>query len=245
MHIIDAHIHLYDNNIVPHSHLNTINPLFSQLLGDYSKLPRKYLFDDYTQSINHSVAGIVWHEFVSDQPNEEIDWAANCLKSINIPHAMVAKIDFSDPDFDQTLDFLNQYPRVSAIRQHMAYHHTDPLKRFTNQPLYFDSPIWHNNLKKLSRLPYKCGLEIFSNQLEDMIKVIKQHSTIEFTIALMGWPHSITPECFAEWTTQLKELKALDNICFQFSALECIFGIDWSSFTVKPWFDAAISILGI
>ena len=45
--------------------------------------------------------------------------------------------------------------------------------------------------------------------------------------------------------TPIGELKALDNICFQFSALECIFGIDWSSFTVKPWFDAAISILGI
>lgn len=105
MDIIDAHVHLYNNNLVPHNHLNTFNPLFSQLLGDYSKLPRKYLFDDYTQSINHSVAGLVWREFVSDQPNDEIDWAANYLKSINIPHAMVAEIDFSAPDLIRRLMF--------------------------------------------------------------------------------------------------------------------------------------------
>lgn len=248
MDIIDAHVHLYDNNVISHNHLNTIDPLFSHLLGDYTKLPRKYLFDDYKQNTNHNnynVSGVVWHEFVSDQPRKEIQWAANYLKTIGIRSAMVAKVDFSSPDFDMTIDFLKQYPRITAIRQHMAYHPTDLLKRFTNQPSYFNNPVWHKNLKKMSQLPYKVGLEIFSNQLNDTIDIIKKYPNIEFTIALMGWPYAISPECFNEWTKQLQKLKMLDNICFEISALECIFGMDWKNSVVQPWIDSAITSVGI
>jgi predicted TIM-barrel fold metal-dependent hydrolase len=245
MKIIDAHVHLYDNHVIPHSHLNTIDPLFNNLLGDYSKLPLKYLFDDYKESTNNQVSGIVWHEFVSDQPNMEIAWAAEYLNTIEMPYAMVAKVDFSDSGFDAAIDFLKKYPRVTAIRQHMAYHPTDLLKRFTNEPSYFNNPIWLNNLKKLSHLPYKCGLEVFSNQLTDAIDVFRKHPDIEFTIALMGWPYSTSSECFDEWVKQLNELKTLDNICLHISALECIFGMDWNCSTIHPWIDSAINAVGI
>jgi len=245
MKIIDSHIHLYDNHEISHSHLNSIDPLFSQILGDYASLPHRYLFEDYQSATNHFVSGIVWHEFVSDQPHDEIDWAAKHLAVIDKPYAMVAKIDFSDPSFDAELEFLSQYGRVTAIRQHMAYHPTDPLKRFTNESCHYDSQSWHKNLSKISNLSYKCGLEIFSSQLQDTIAVIKNHSNIQFTIALMGWPYSTDSECFTQWRRQLKELNALDNICLQFSALESIFGMDWNNLTVKPWIDAAITSVGI
>jgi predicted TIM-barrel fold metal-dependent hydrolase len=231
--------------VVEHNHLNAVDPLFSNLLGDYTNLPRKYLLDDYLPNTNHQVSGIVWHEFVSDEPNKEINWAANYLKSIDLEYAMVAKVDFSDPDFDKTMNFLKQYPRVTAVRQHMAYHPTDPLKRFTPHSSYFENAIWHKNLKKMSHLPYKCGLEIFSNQLHDAINVIKTYPNIEFTISLMGWPYVISPECFTEWHGQLQKLKNLDNICVQISALECIFGMDWTNSIVQPWIDAAITAVGI
>jgi predicted TIM-barrel fold metal-dependent hydrolase len=246
MKLIDAHIHLYDNNVIPHDHLNKKNPVFEELLGDYSSLPKKFLWDDYLKQIDdYEVKGLVWHEFVSDLPRDETIWAQSYLSTLDIEFAMVCAIDFSNEQCRELLDFYQQFSHVSSVRQHMVYHPTNPMKRFTDIPSYFDNTTWQKNIKALAHADLKCNLEVGSNQLDGVYEVVKNNPNIGFTIALMGWPYDTSKECFLHWKKQINKLKALENTCFIASAVECILGINWSCDDLKPWLLTLIETVGI
>ncbi len=45
--VVDAHMHLYDCRENRYEHLERADAMFEALIGDYSTLPRRYLFEDY------------------------------------------------------------------------------------------------------------------------------------------------------------------------------------------------------
>lgn len=64
--IIDAHIHFYDSQINQHEFLNSPDPTFTEIVGDYSTLPRQYLLSHYLQdTAPYQIEGVVWHEYLS------------------------------------------------------------------------------------------------------------------------------------------------------------------------------------
>ncbi len=245
MKIIDAHMHFYDSKANKHPFLDQFDPNFAAFVGDYSSMPKEYLLKNYLQdSAEYQVEGVVWHEFLSSDPIKEAKWAQELVKQNKIRQAMVAFVDFLDPALEEKLEVYNSLPNVTAVREHMVWDDKNPRKRFAKRPDLLLDSHWQKRLDLLNQYHFKCGLEVVSTQLKDLIKVIHLYSNIGFTIALMGWPLDLSETGYQTWKQDLKSLSQHKNICVSISAIECIFGMDWTLEQVRPWILSAIDIVG-
>ena len=241
--IVDSHIHFYDNKANKHHFLDEFDPNYAAFVGDYSKMPRKYLLENYLHdSTDYQVSGVVWHEFLSSDPIKEVKWAQDLTSQSRIRQAMVALIDFLDPELESKLEIYNTFSIVTAVREHMVWDNENPRKRFAKRSDILQDVNWQKRLELLNKYNFKCGLEIFAPQVPDLIKVIQLYPNIGFTIALMGWPLYISDEGYQLWVKDIKQLSQCKNICVGISAIECIFGMDWTLEQITPWILSAIEI---
>ncbi len=105
--IIDSHLHFYDYKANKHTFLDSVDVNYEAFVGDYAQMPRKYVLKDYLQdSQGYQVEGVIWHEFLSTDPQKEANWAQDLCNNQELPHALVAMVDFLDPALEQKLEFL-------------------------------------------------------------------------------------------------------------------------------------------
>jgi len=102
-HVVDAHVHLYDGGQNRYEHLELWTLCFKRFIGDYSTLPRRYLFEDYLGDESAlEIDGMVWHEFMSADPLREVDgrsgWPTRCRS-----HGDCGLVDFLAPDLERGL----------------------------------------------------------------------------------------------------------------------------------------------
>ncbi|WP_131783604.1 amidohydrolase family protein [Legionella gresilensis] len=246
MKIIDAHVHFYDTQVNQHDFLNSPDPTFTEIVGDYSKLPKSYLPQNYFQDTSsYNIEGVVWHEYLSTDPLKEAQWANSLVNTEKFKQAMVVLVDFLDLNLESKLDFYQSLPYVVAVREHLGWDNNNSLRRFSKRSDLLTDPKWNNNLNLLRNYSFKCGLEVFAHQLSDLNKVITHYPNLEFTIAVMGWPLNIAPVGFQQWKKELISIAKNANVCFEISAIECIFGMNWKVEQIKPWILTAIEIFGI
>lgn len=243
--IIDAHMHLYDHQANTHPILEENNPTFMEIVGDYSALPRKYLWENYLKDTsNHQIQGVVWYEFISTNPIQEAQWAQDVITKDKIPAAMVTLVDFLDPELETKLEIYQSLPNVTAVREHLAWDPHNPKKRFAARPDLLTDPLWKKGFALLDRYPFTCALEIFAHQLPDFLPLIRSHPNIGFIIPAMGLPLDLSETGFKNWKQYLIEVSLLENVCLEIHGLECIFGMQWTVDQVKPWILSAIEIMG-
>ena len=243
--IVDAHLHLYDSKENRYEHLEHVDAMLEALVGDYSALPKRYLFEDYVADLNDvAIDGIVWHEFIAVDPLREVKWAQQLAERLPVPMAIVELVDFSAPDLEARLDAYTQYANVAAVRQHLAWDASNPLRCMAERGDLLTDATWRQGLRLLKKYNFKCSLEVFSPQLEDLHTVIRENPEIAFTVALMGWPVTLDDEEFERWKRSLREIAACENARLSISALECIFGMDWVAMKARPWVEAAIGLFG-
>jgi len=243
--IVDAHVHLYDGNVNNHSFLNQKDEVYEALVGDYSSLPRSYLLDGYLKDTSScQVSGIVWHEYLSDDPIKEVRWGERLAESSPVPQAMVALVDFLDPHLEERLDIYRSLPNVTAVREHLGWDVTNPKRRFAKRPDLLTDPFWQRGLGLLRRYNFKCGLEVFSPQISDLLKVVRLYPDLGFTIAVLGWPLDLSTAGYGKWHQDLKELSQCENVCADISAIECIFGLDWRADCIAPWILSLVEMFG-
>jgi predicted TIM-barrel fold metal-dependent hydrolase len=243
--IVDAHMHLYDGRAVRYGIFEQGNATFEALVGDYAALPRSYGLDQYLQTTqSREVTGLVWHEFIAEDRSAEIAWAERLAASAPMPVALVGLVDFADPDLPRRLDAYGNVPGLSAVRQHLAWDEKTPLRRMAARPDFMRDPSWLNGLSALAERGLRCGLEVFSPQLPDLLEVVRAHPEIGFTLAVMGWPTDLSADGFSRWRADMRALGRCGNTCASISAIECIFGLDWSEAEVGPWILAMIEAFG-
>ncbi|WP_114241001.1 amidohydrolase [Dyella sp. C9] len=243
--IVDAHVHLYDIQQNRHRFLEKTDPGYEAFVGNYNSLPRRYLLDDYLADTHgYPVDAIVWHEFLSDEPWREAAWAQQRADAGGLRHALVAKVDFLDPALEAALERYADLRNVTAVREHLVWDDSHPLKRFAKRPDLMRDPAWRRKLRVLERHQFKCGLEVFSSQLGDLIEVIHQYPNIGFTIAVMGWPIDTTWPGFERWRCDITSVARCGNVCMDISALECVFGMQWAWDDAQPWIRTAIECFG-
>src|SRR5581483_4264411 len=96
--VVDAHMHLYDGRENRYEHLERTDAMFEALIGDYSTLPRRYLFEDYAAEMSGlEIDGIVWHEFMADDALHEVKWAERLAERVPVAMAIVGLVDFLAP----------------------------------------------------------------------------------------------------------------------------------------------------
>ncbi|NGX47426.1 MAG: hypothetical protein K1000chlam3_00799 [Chlamydiae bacterium] len=245
MKIIDAHIHFHNHKVNKHSFLDEVDPNYEAFVGDYSALPRIYLPENYLQDTEgFQVAGVIWHEFISADPIQEAKWAQKLEIPGNLALAMVTLVDFLDPDLEKKLETYRAMPSVTAVREHLVWDPVNPKKRFAKRPDVLKDSVWQKRLSLLKQYDFKCGLEVFSHQLPDLTHVVQRNPEIQFTIALMGWPIDLSPVGFEKWKQDMKELSRCENTCVDISAIECIFGMQWTLEQISPWILETIEAFG-
>lgn len=60
----------------------------------------------------------------------------------------------------------------------------------------------------------------------------------------MGWPSATDELEFTHWKKSLAALSACENVRIEISAIECIFGMNWSLPKVKPWIETVFELFG-
>ena len=227
--IVDAHVHLFDHTANRHGFLERRDETFEALVGDYAALPRTYLVDDYLRdSGSRRVEGIVWHEFLSEDPVREAQWGQALADASPIPQAVVARVEFRDPALEERLDAYRALANVTAVREHLGWDPGDPLRRFAARPDLLADPAWRAGLSRLRGWDVACGLEVFAHQLPEMLDVVRLQPDTRFTLAIMGWPLDLTAEGHERWRRSVAELSRCENVCASISAVECILGRDWT-----------------
>jgi hypothetical protein len=130
------------------------------------------------------VEGIVWHEFISEDPLKEMAWAEKLAAASDVPMALVGLVDFADPGLPQRLDVYRSAPGAPAL----GWDEHNPLRCMASRPDYMTDPAWLNGLDCFEGQNLRCGLEVFAPQLPQLLAVVRAHPDIAFTIAVMGWP---------------------------------------------------------
>lgn len=243
--IVDAHVHLFDHTANRHEFLERRDETFEALVGDYSALPRTYLLGDYLRdSGSRRVEGIVWHEFLSEDPVREARWGQALADSSPVPQAMVALVEFRDPALEERLDAYRALANVTAVREHLGWDPGDPLRRFAARPDLLTDPAWRAGLSCLRGWDVACGLEVFAHQLPEMLDVVRLQPDIRFTFSVMGWPLDLTAEGRERWGRGVAELSRSENVCAEISAVECVLGMDWTIELARPWIQTLIDLFG-
>ena len=243
--ILDCHQHLFDAQRLRYSVFAQRNAGFEALVGDYSTLPRIYLPDDYERdTADLNVVGTVWAEFISDDPLSEVRWAEEIAQATGRPNGMIALVDFLIPDLDRTLDALATMQHVRCVRQHLAWHPTNPLLRYAARPGLLLDTAWRRGVASLQQRNLVCEIEIFSSQLHDFASVAAAYSDIQFVLPLMGWPIDLTSDGQTAWKRALATAGACPNVAVKIFGMECIFGIGWTVSQIRPWILETIEIFG-
>ena len=241
--VVDAHIHLYDSRENIYPFLDQVDEMFEALIGDYSVLPRRYLFDDYLHDESGlDITGIVWHEFLSTDPVREVHWAQRLADRSEIPISIVGLVDFLAPDLEATLETYAGCANVSAVREHLGWDEDRPMRRFAKRPGLLLDTQWRQGLKRLNGKRFKCSIEVFSTQLADLLAVVTENPNLGFTIAVMGWPNKIDGDEFDRWKNDLCNLSKRENVRITISGLECVFGMNWPVSQVRPWVETVFDL---
>ena len=243
--IVNAHVHLFDHTANRHLFLERRDEMFEALVGDYSTLPRTYLLDDYRRdSASRRVEGIVWHEFLSEDPVREVRWGQALADASPIPQALVARVNYRDPALQERLDAYRDLANVTAVREHLGWDPGDPRRRFAARADLLGDPAWRAGLSRLRGWDVACGLEVFSHQLPEMLDVVRLQPDTRFTVAVMGWPLDLSAEGRERWGRSVAELSRCENVCASISAVECILGRGWTVNVARPWIQTLIERFG-
>lgn len=243
--VVDAHAHLIDFRANRYPVFERRDPGFEALVGDYAALPRTFLLDDYrAATAGWRVEGIVWHEFIAGDAEKEAAWGEQLAAGSPVPMSVVGLVDFADPRLPERLERYRSLPHLTAVRQHLGWDQQNPLRRMAPRPDLMTDPAWLAGLAAFAASGLRCGLEVFSPQLPGLLEVVRRHPDTGFTVALMGWPVDLGPEAFGRWRSDIAALARCDNTRLSISAVECIFGMNWTEEQLRPWATFAVEAFG-
>jgi predicted TIM-barrel fold metal-dependent hydrolase len=234
--IADCHAHFIDAQRHAYPIFEQRSAGFELLVGDYSSLPRRYLPEDYfNDASGFRVAKTVCAEFMSADACQEAQWAESLSGEAGHPRGMIARVDFLSPNIEKVLDSYSSLKHVHAVRQHLAWHPSNPLLRFEARPDVLRDKLWQSRLALLQKYDFRCELEIMSPQLADFASVASAYPDIQFILPLIGWPIDLAEEGRRRWKSGMKALSHSENVAVKIFGMECIFGLDWKIGQVRPW----------
>jgi len=232
--IIDGHMHLWDLTHGEYPWLYDEDPIFVSRIGSYKKICKNFLIDEYQALVKpHNVVKCV-HIEANAAPKKslhETAWLQKIADSHGFPHAIVPFADLRDPDIENVIKDLCQFPNVRGVRQ-----------------LLFDSdlsadPHWHRGLRYFAAQHLTFELCLFGNQLPEAAKIVKEHDDVLFILDHLGWPEDLSEEGFSRWKEEIAHLATHPNVHLKLSGIGLAFhGVDKEN--IIRFLRAGIDIFG-
>ncbi|NKB69020.1 MAG: amidohydrolase family protein [Candidatus Latescibacteria bacterium] len=245
--ICDCHHHLWDLQANYYPWLtDSVN---SRVCGDYDAIQnRNFLLTDFFSNRGDlRVTRFVHEEAVIDRadPVRETRWLqglADSEGSEGVPHAIVAYADFSQDDIEAILEEHCSYPNTRGIRQFMHEAYIDPENPGSS---LLEDGNWREKVGLCARHNLVFDLQIYWQQAEDAVKLVKRHPNVSFVLTHTGFPAHQGDGAYMEgWRSALGELGCLPNLSIKLSGFG-MFDRNWTPDPIRPIVMEAIAAFDI
>lgn len=215
--IVDAHHHIWRLADLPW----LAGPIQPRIFGDYRAMQRDYLIEDYIADAKP--AGVTKSVYVQTNwpPGgalAEVEWVQSVADKHGWPHAIVGGADFFDPDTAAVIAAQVKHPLLRGLRQQMHWHE-DPAYRFASRPDAFNDAIWRKGLALLEKRGLVFELQVFSPQMSDAAKLVKDFPGLQFVLIHAGMLEDTSPDGWKAWRDGMAQLAEAKNLAVKLSGL--------------------------
>ncbi len=220
---VDAHVHLWD---LDHIRYPWLTPPFADdgPNGSVEPIARTYLLDDYRADAGDwDVRGIVHIDAGAATADalKETRWLQAMADHQDLPSAIIAFADLSDPDVDTLLGQHAAHANVRGIR-HIVNWHADPRRTYTPRDVTQDE-AWGRGYARLAAHGLSFDLQAYPGQFPALARLIERHPETPVMINHMGM---CVPGEEREWRDGLTALARLPHVAIKLSGI---------GFTHRPW----------
>jgi len=244
MQIVDPHHHLWDLGANDYPWLT--NHITPRVCGEYSAIRRNYLIGDFRRDIGtlDVVASVhVQAEHDPRDPVRETRWlqaiADHTAVSAGLPQGIVAYADLSQPDVATTLEAHCRFANTRGIRQ--------SLNGVVNHPGHgkdlLNDPTWRSNLGLLQRFGLSFDLQLYPQQVPDMLPLLDANPRLQFILCHTGLPADRSPDGIAQWEAAMRALAERPNVAVKISGFG-MFDRQWTPDGIRPFVHATIALFG-
>lgn len=244
MKIIDAHHHFWDieANYLPWLRDRPVNFRY----GDYTKLQRNYLPDNYRDDFNAlDVIGSVFVETEWDptDPLGEVKWVAQVREKYNLPTVMVAQAWMNQSDVEQILAAHGETAFVRGIR-HKPTAVAKPQDVKPGAPGSMGDPQWRQGYAFLEKFGLSFDLQTPWWHLREALDLAEAFPQTQIILNHTGLPSDRSEEGLTGWRDAMKLLAKAPNVAVKISGLGQA-GRPWSADDNKRIVLDTIEIFGV
>ena len=244
---VDCHFHFYNRKINNHPFLETYHSNLAHIWGKpYNKqLPVTYQPDDYFMDMNKfNVTNLVMAELVSTDPLKEMHFAqeiANLHPSLS---AAIANIDLLNKNLPDLLEEYAKIPIVHSVRDHLLWDSGNAQRCYARRADILLEPVVTASFTEIQKHSFTFEFEIYAHEIPHVLRYARQFPGIIFALHCIGWPLNQTAQGFQKWKQDMQDLSECRNVFVKITAIECIFGLDWSLEQISPWIKTTIELFG-
>ncbi len=218
--IVDAHAHFWDLDAHDYPWLRDPEPIPFRY-GDYSKIRRNYLPEDYRRDArDFNVAGMVHIEAEHDpkDPLGESRWLSDLAASSGLPTACVCQAWLDRGDVAEVLAAQAEFPLVRGIR-HKPAAAADPRSARRGAPGSMDDPAWRRGYALLSRHGLSFDLQTPYWHLDAAAELAADFPETQIVINHTALPADRSEDGLKAWRAALEIVAAQANVALKISGL--------------------------
>ncbi|NGY04251.1 amidohydrolase family protein [Solimonas terrae] len=241
MKVVDPHVHLWDLDAVA---LPWLMPAGEAYSGDNRRLPRRFLPADLiaqARADDIELLKLVNVEANPADPLAETRWLQTLADDGGFPQAIVAAIDFSQPDAAARLAAHAQSANLRGVRQILNVH-ADPRYDYVGRH-YMTESAWRTQFGTLALLNLSFDLQIYPSQAPLAAELAARHPQIAFIVNHAGMCVDRDARGRREWRDGLRALAACANVSIKISGL-AMFDHDWTVDSLRPYVLETIDAFG-
>ena len=243
--LIDTHFHIWDlkENYYPWL-TDKPSDNITRIIGDYSKIRRDYLIEDFRQ--DHGGLNIVAAVHLQADVNladsvKESAWLQSVADTSGngMPQGFVARGDLRAPNAAEVIEAHCAFPNMRGMRAEMhpgldAAPDYNPLK----------DEVWLSNFALLEKHGLVFEVRAASpEQTEDVIKLMRAHPGQKFVFPHLGLSIWRDAEAIAAWKRNIRIYGELPNVFVKLSGYG-LFGEHWTIDEVRPYVLDLIEAIG-
>ncbi|WP_283149105.1 amidohydrolase family protein [Silvimonas soli] len=240
--IVDPHIHLWAPGTLRYPWMESEAVGFN---GDTAAIKKPYLPADLLADAGDAVQvlKVVHIEAIPEDQLGETQWVQSLANDpANIPLAIVAAADLSQPDVEHLLAAHAEYRNVRGIRQILNVHE-NPFYDYVGRH-YMNEVQWRRNFKLLAKYKLSFDMQLYPSQMPAAAVLARDNPDTTFVINHAGmFVDRNSVDGWRQWHEGLMALAALPNVSVKISGLG-MFDHQWTVESLRPYVLTVIEIFG-
>lgn len=244
--IVDAHQHFWDLGGALHYPWLQDSPPIPFRYGDYAKIRRSYLPDDFRRDTARQKVVATVHmeaEVRRDQQVAETRWVHELAERYGFPNAAIGHAHFEADDIAEVLKGPAAYPLTRGIRQKPR---TSAAAEtiVPGAPGTMSDPAWRRGLARLMDHDLHYELQVPYWHLREAAELAAALPALRIVLNHTGVPGDRSEAALARWRDGMAALAAQSNVRVKISGIGLV-GLPWTIEDNRPIVLAVIDLFGV